>query len=171
MPAPKGTDYISLHVFPSLPFNIQTPPTTAPAFTILRRQYTNTPIEIRRRRCKSHTSEKYYRAVLASDCCSAACRVSSIRGPRPGGCAVDVQQLASARYTIRRIGWQYQRGSLTLLLINYINKMYILTTGRCRYGSLGWVAANLLSGSRRGLKSRRPTASVPAGLANCTSMN
>jgi hypothetical protein len=39
LPAPKGTDYIFLHVSSSLPVNLQTPSTVAPAFTILRRQY------------------------------------------------------------------------------------------------------------------------------------
>jgi hypothetical protein len=39
IPALKGTDYNFLHVFPSLPVKLQTPPTAAPAFTILRRQY------------------------------------------------------------------------------------------------------------------------------------
>jgi hypothetical protein len=39
MSAPKGTDYILLHAYPSLPFKLQTPPTAAPAFTILRREY------------------------------------------------------------------------------------------------------------------------------------
>ena len=37
MSAAKGTDYIFLHVSPSLPVNLQTQPATAPAFTILRR--------------------------------------------------------------------------------------------------------------------------------------
>jgi hypothetical protein len=39
MPTPKGTDYIFLHIYVSPPVNIQTPPTAAPAFTILRCQY------------------------------------------------------------------------------------------------------------------------------------
>jgi hypothetical protein len=39
MSAPKGTDYIFSHVYPYLPVNLQTPPTAAPAFTILRREY------------------------------------------------------------------------------------------------------------------------------------
>jgi hypothetical protein len=45
--APKGTDYILLPVYLSLPVKLQTPPTAAPVFTILRRQYkyagSNTP--------------------------------------------------------------------------------------------------------------------------------
>jgi hypothetical protein len=39
MSAPKGTDYIFSHVYPFLSVYLQTPPTAAPAFTILRRKY------------------------------------------------------------------------------------------------------------------------------------
>jgi hypothetical protein len=37
MSAPRGTDYILLYISLSLPINFQTPPATAPAFTILHR--------------------------------------------------------------------------------------------------------------------------------------